>query len=60
MKDLEHRTMVALAGQAWLDDGFDDADDAWEEASVSPVDQLVAVDQLRAAMTTLRPAYDEL
>jgi len=59
MGDLEHKTIVALAGRAWLDEEFDAAED-WEEAAASPVDQFIAVERLRAAMTTILPPCDDL
>ena len=58
MKDLEHRTMVALAGPYWLDGECDD--DEWEDATASPIDQIQAMERLPASMAAIRPAYDEI
>jgi hypothetical protein len=59
MKDLEHMTVVALAGRSWLDDELDDCDD-WNGMASSPFDQFVAVNGLHQAMNAIRPAFDEL
>lgn len=58
MKDLEHATILALAGCNRPHEQFDDAEESWAEAGVGVVDQLAVVERLHSMITAL--PYEEI
>ncbi len=59
MKDLDNVTRSGCISPLWRDDAIDDDYEGWEDTFTASVDQLIAVDQLRAGIIPIRPAYDE-